>query len=91
MVTGLPKTAVRIVSEIHPSFYDIVPSVVKVVGRRFKGFVEESDLRQECYLFAAAKHNQFKDLLDDGQYCLWERYDETTLKKSMELWLKWLD
>ena len=52
-------------SEIHPSFYDIVPSVVKVVGRRFKGFVEESDLRQECYLFAAAKHNQFKDLLDE--------------------------
>jgi DNA-directed RNA polymerase specialized sigma24 family protein len=52
-------------SEIHPSIYDIVPSVVKVVGRRFKGFVEESDLRQECYLFAAAKHNQFKDLLDE--------------------------
>ena len=35
-------------AEIHPSIYDIVPSVVKVVKRKFNGFVEESDLRQEC-------------------------------------------
>lgn len=65
MVTGRHKIAVLIVSEIHPSIYDIVPSVVKVVARRFKGFVEESDLRQECYLFAASKYNQHKELLDE--------------------------
>ena len=53
------------VSELHPSIYDIVPSVVKVVGRRFKGFVEESDLRQECYLFAASKYAVHKELLDE--------------------------
>ena len=52
-------------SEIHPSIYDIVPSVVKVVAKRFRGYVEESDLRQECYLFAAGKNNQFKDLLNE--------------------------
>ena len=52
-------------SEIHPSIYDIVPSVVKVVGRRFKGYVDESDLRQECYLFAASKYAQHKELLDE--------------------------
>ena len=56
---------VLIVSEIHPSIYDIVPSVVKVVAKRFRGYVEESDLRQECYLFAAGKNNQFKDLLNE--------------------------
>lgn len=56
---------VLIVSEIHPSIYDIVPSVVKVVAKRYRGYVEESDLRQECYLFAASKHNQFKDLLNE--------------------------
>ena len=55
----------RIVAEIHPSIYDIVPSVVKVVSRRFKGFVDESDLRQECYLFAASKYAQHKELLDE--------------------------
>ena len=65
MVTGLPQTVVLIVSEIHPSIYDIVPSVVKVVAKRFRGYVEESDLRQECYLFAAGKNNQFKDLLNE--------------------------
>ena len=52
-------------SEIHPSIYDIVPSVVKVVAKRYRGFVEESDLRQECYVFAASKHHQFKDLLNE--------------------------
>lgn len=52
-------------AELHPSIYDIIPSVVKVVSRRFKGFVEESDLRQECYLFAASKYQQHKDLLDE--------------------------
>ena len=52
-------------AEIHPSIYDIVPSVVKLVARRFKGYVEESDLRQECYTFAAVKYAQQKELLDE--------------------------
>ena len=65
MVTGQHRIVVLIVSEIHPSIYDIVPSVVKVVAKRYRGFVEESDLRQECYVFAASKHHQFKDLLNE--------------------------
>ena len=65
MATGPPQIVVLIVSEIHPSIYDIVPSVVKVVAKRYRGYVEESDLRQECYLFAAGKNNQFKDLLNE--------------------------
>jgi DNA-directed RNA polymerase specialized sigma24 family protein len=52
-------------SDLHPAIYDIVPSVVKVVGRRFKGYVDESDLRQECYLFAASKAVAHKELLDE--------------------------
>ena len=52
-------------SEIHPSIYDIVPSVVRVVMRRFRGFVEADDLKQECYTYAAIKNNQFKDLLNE--------------------------
>ena len=51
--------------EIHKSLYDIIPSVVKTVYRKYKPWAEESDIRQEAYLFAAAKHNQFKDLLDE--------------------------
>lgn len=52
-------------TEIHPSIYDIVPSVVRQVARRFKGYAEESDIRQECYAFAAVKHSQHKELLDE--------------------------
>lgn len=52
-------------AEIHPSIYDIVPSVVRQVARRFKGYAEESDIRQECYAFAAIKHSQHKELLDE--------------------------
>lgn len=68
MAIGLALSRVRavlIVAEIHPSIYDIVPSVVRQVARKFKGFVEESDLRQECYTFAAVKYNQHKELLDE--------------------------
>ena len=65
MVIGQRQIVVLIVSEIHPSIYDIVPSVVKVVAKRYRGYVEESDLRQECYLFAAGKNNQFKELLNE--------------------------
>ena len=52
-------------AEIHPSIYDIVPSVVRQVARRFKGYAEESDIRQECYAFAAIKYTQHKELLDE--------------------------
>lgn len=52
-------------AEIHPSIYDIVPSVVRQVARRFKGYAEESDIRQECYAFAINKHHQHKELLDE--------------------------
>ena len=52
-------------SEIHPSIYDIVPSVVRVVGRRFRNWVENDDLKQECYTFAASRHSKFKELLDE--------------------------
>ena len=52
-------------AEIHPSIYDIIPSVVRQVARRFKGYAEESDIRQECYAFAAIKHHQHKELLDE--------------------------
>lgn len=52
-------------SEIHPSIYDIVPSVVRVVHNRFRSFVEADDLKQECYAFASAKNHIFKELLDE--------------------------
>ena len=57
--------AVLIVSEIHKSLYDIIPSVVRSVYQRFRPWTEEQDLRQECYTFATAKNKQFAELLDE--------------------------
>ena len=52
-------------SEIHPSLFEIIPSVAKVVHRRFHQYVEADDIKQECYAFAASKRAYFKELLDE--------------------------
>lgn len=65
MVIGHHKIAVLIVTDLHPALYDIVPSVARVIARRFHKFVDEADVRQECYLFAASKHTKFRELLDE--------------------------
>jgi hypothetical protein len=40
METGL-------VTEIHPSIYDIAPSVANTAYRRYQKFVEKNDVKQE--------------------------------------------
>lgn len=52
-------------SEIHPSLFEIVPSVAKVIHRRFHQYVEAEDIKQECYAFAFSKRAYFKELLDE--------------------------
>ena len=52
-------------SEIHPSLFDIVPSVARVVHRRFHQYVEAEDIKQECYAFASSKRAYFKEMLDE--------------------------
>lgn len=54
-------------SEIHPSIYDIVPSIVRVIMRRFRNWVEPDDVKQECYTFAASRNHKFKELLDEPE------------------------
>lgn len=52
-------------SEIHPTFYDLIPSVVRVVHNRFRKYVDRDDLLQECYAFAATRSSHFKEMLDE--------------------------
>jgi len=52
-------------SDIHPSIFDIVPSVARSVFNRFRNWVEFSDIKQECYTFAASRQHKFKELLDE--------------------------
>ena len=46
-------------TDLHPSFDDLIPSVVNVVFRRYKNFVERKDLSQEAYAFAAQRGARF--------------------------------
>ena len=52
-------------TDLHPSFNDIIPSVVTVVFRRYKNFVERKDLSQEAYAFAAQRGAKFAEQLDE--------------------------
>ena len=51
--------------QLHPSLYDIVPSVVNVIYRRYKQFVERKDLIQECYAWAMTRNDTLTEQLDD--------------------------
>jgi len=52
-------------SDIHPSIFDIVPSVARTVFNRFRNWTELGDIKQECYTFAASRNSKFKELLDE--------------------------
>ena len=39
-------------TEIHPSIYDIVPSVANIVFKKYRKFVDRDDVKQECLLWA---------------------------------------
>ena len=52
-------------TNLHPSFYDIVPSVANSVHRRFRQWVEREDLVQECYAWAMTRADHYAELLND--------------------------
>jgi len=43
------------VSELHPSIYDIAPSVANTVYKQYKKFVERDDVKQECMQWAMSR------------------------------------
>ena len=51
--------------ELHPTLHDLVPSVSYVISRKFKGWVEFEDIKQECFLWAIGRGQQFVDLLNE--------------------------
>ena len=42
-------------SELHPSIYDIAPSVANTVYKQYKKFVERDDVKQECMQWAMSR------------------------------------
>jgi len=49
--------------ELHPILTDLVPAVANSIARRFKGWVERDDLKQELYLWAIGRQGQYLDQL----------------------------
>ena len=52
-------------TNLHPSFYDIVPSVAQTIYRRYRQWVEREDVIQECYAWAMARANHYAELLSE--------------------------
>lgn len=51
--------------DLHPTFYELVPSVATVIMRRFKGWVDKKDVMQECYAWSVAKNSAFLEQLNE--------------------------
>jgi RNA polymerase sigma factor (sigma-70 family) len=53
------------VSELHPSIYDIAPSVANTVYKQYKKFVERDDVKQECMQWAMSRVAYINEQLGD--------------------------
>jgi RNA polymerase sigma factor (sigma-70 family) len=52
-------------TELHPQLNDLVPSVVTVVHRRYRKYVDRADLTQEAYAWVMTRVTYFNGLLED--------------------------
>jgi RNA polymerase sigma factor (sigma-70 family) len=51
--------------ELHPIMADLVPAVANSIARKFKGWIEKADLKQELYLWALGRQSQYLDQLNE--------------------------
>ena len=52
-------------TNIHPSIFDIAPSVANTVYKQYKNFVERDDVKQECMQWALARAGYINDQLGE--------------------------
>jgi len=53
------------VTELHPALYDINDSVSSIIARRYRGWVELPDVKQECFVWALGRNEQFSEWLNE--------------------------
>lgn len=51
--------------ELHPTIEDLVPAVANSIARKFKGWVDKQDVKQELYLWAIVRQDQYLDQLNE--------------------------
>lgn len=52
-------------TELHPTIHELVPSVARVIHRRYRNYVDRDDVVQECYLWAVGRAHQFNLMLSE--------------------------
>lgn len=52
-------------TELHPSIFDIAPSVANTIYKQFKAFVERDDVKQECMQWAMARAAYINEQLSE--------------------------
>lgn len=52
-------------TELHPSVYDIVPTVAQTIHNRYKSFVERDDVKQECLKWALTRTDYLTEQLSE--------------------------
>jgi RNA polymerase sigma factor (sigma-70 family) len=56
---------IGLVTDPHPILNDLVPSVVTIVHRRYRKYVDRADLTQEAYAWLMTRVSYFNDLLEE--------------------------
>ena len=51
--------------ELHPTIVDLVPAVASSITRKFNGWVDKDDIKQELYLWALNRQEQYFDQLNE--------------------------
>lgn len=52
-------------SKVHPSIYDIAPSVAATIYKRYKAWVDKDDLVQECYSWSILRSAWIEEELSE--------------------------
>jgi DNA-directed RNA polymerase specialized sigma24 family protein len=52
-------------TNIHPSIFDIAPSVANTVYKQYRNFVERDDVKQECVQWALARAKYIEEQLSE--------------------------
>lgn len=52
-------------TNLHPTFFDLAPSVAGTIYRRYRQWVEREDVIQECYAWAMSRADHYSELLNE--------------------------
>jgi RNA polymerase sigma factor (sigma-70 family) len=69
-----------LVTDPHPILNDLVPSVVTIVHRRYRKYVDRADLTQEAYAWLMTRVVYFNGLLNEEDESF---YDVTTIAQLL--------